>query len=81
MVQIIIPCDYHPNDGMRCKNGKVLIYGDFPVPSELITCPKCKGEGIIKIGRQEILNQISDLLDERKEIDKEIETLKGYLEK
>lgn len=46
---LTIPCDYSQHNSRQCEKGQVLIYGDMPVPPQIITCPKCHGTGEIQV--------------------------------
>lgn len=76
---LTIPCDYSQYNSRQCENGQVLIYGDMPVPPQIITCPKCNGTGEIQVEESVIEKQIADLIEDRKEINQEIRRLRRYL--
>jgi hypothetical protein len=77
---ITIPCDYKHPEGKQCEQGVVLIYGEMGgQPPQTITCPQCKGAGKIEVEESVIQEKINDLVDERKEINKELYRLRRLL--
>lgn len=85
-----IPCDYSEYNSGVCgtswggtyEKGKVFIYGEQggPLP-RVIDCPKCKGTGKILVEESFVQKEIDDLLETRKELNKELKKWKSYLSK
>lgn len=79
-----IPCDYQRSGSEPCgyrEKGKILIYGDQPVPPSIITCPQCKGTGVKSVTKEFVEAEINDLIEVRNEANKEIKNWRKILNK
>jgi hypothetical protein len=79
---VTVPCDYSEAGSARCSTfdkGKVLIYGDMPIPPRSFQCPKCNGTGMIQVSEKQLNEEISELLRERQVVNNEISRLRALL--